>query len=77
MQDFPVDATQSFDRMRGRLPWPVLGRVTAHYQEQHANAAAVGARLHADAALRIHGVVACAPAFEAVEFLGFFDRPSS
>jgi len=39
MQDFPVDATQSFDRMRGRLPWPVQGRVTAHYQEQHANSA--------------------------------------
>jgi septal ring factor EnvC (AmiA/AmiB activator) len=39
MQDFPVDATQSFDRMRGQLPWPVQGRVTAHYQEQHANSA--------------------------------------
>jgi septal ring factor EnvC (AmiA/AmiB activator) len=39
MQDFPVDATASFDRMRGKLPWPVLGRVTAHYQEQHANSA--------------------------------------
>jgi len=40
MQDFPVDATKSFDRMRGKLPWPVLGRVTAHYQDQHANSAA-------------------------------------
>jgi septal ring factor EnvC (AmiA/AmiB activator) len=39
MQDFPTDATQSFERMRGKLPWPVLGKVTAHYQEQHANAA--------------------------------------
>jgi septal ring factor EnvC (AmiA/AmiB activator) len=39
MQDFPVDATQSFDRMRGKLPWPVQGRVTAHYQEQHASSA--------------------------------------
>jgi septal ring factor EnvC (AmiA/AmiB activator) len=37
LQDFPVDAAQSFDRMRGKLPWPVLGRVTAHYQEQHTN----------------------------------------
>jgi septal ring factor EnvC (AmiA/AmiB activator) len=40
LQDFPVDATQSFDHMRGKLPWPVPGRVTAHYQEQHANSAA-------------------------------------
>jgi septal ring factor EnvC (AmiA/AmiB activator) len=39
MQDFPVDATQSFDRMRGKLPWPVQGRVTAHYREAHANSA--------------------------------------
>ena len=39
LQDFPVDATQSFDRMRGKLPWPVQGRVTAHYREQHANSA--------------------------------------
>jgi len=37
LQDFPVDSTQSFDQMRGKLPWPVQGRVTAHYQEQHAN----------------------------------------
>src|SRR5277367_608524 len=39
MQDFPTDATQSFGAMRGRLPWPVPGRVTARYQEQHANSA--------------------------------------
>jgi septal ring factor EnvC (AmiA/AmiB activator) len=37
MQDFPVDATQSFDKMRGKLPWPVQGRVTAHYHEQHSS----------------------------------------
>lgn len=36
LEDFPVDATQSFDRMRGKLPWPVTGRVTAHYREEHA-----------------------------------------
>ena len=39
LQDFPVDSTQSFEHMRGKLPWPVQGRVTAHYQEQHAGAA--------------------------------------
>ena len=39
LQDFPVDSTQSFEHMRGKLPWPVQGRVTAHYQEQHASAA--------------------------------------
>jgi septal ring factor EnvC (AmiA/AmiB activator) len=39
MQDFPVDPATSFERMRGKLPWPVPGRVTAHYQEQHASGA--------------------------------------
>ena len=35
MQDFPADATMSFESMRGKLPWPVSGRVTARYQEEH------------------------------------------
>jgi septal ring factor EnvC (AmiA/AmiB activator) len=39
MQDFPTDESQSFERMRGKLPWPVLGKVTAHYQEPYANSA--------------------------------------
>ncbi len=39
MQDFPVDPTQSFDKMRGKLPWPVQGRVTVRYQEQHSSSA--------------------------------------
>jgi len=33
MQDFPTDSTVSFASMRGKLPWPVQGRVTARYQE--------------------------------------------
>ena len=32
MQDFPTDPSQSFEHMRGRLPWPVPGRVSARYQ---------------------------------------------
>jgi murein hydrolase activator len=32
LQDFPTDPSQSFDRMRGKLPWPVLGRLSARYQ---------------------------------------------
>jgi septal ring factor EnvC (AmiA/AmiB activator) len=32
MQDFPTDPSQSFERLRGRLPWPVVGHVTARYQ---------------------------------------------
>jgi len=39
LQDFPVDTRQSFGQLRGRLPWPVPGRMTTHYQESRANGA--------------------------------------
>jgi septal ring factor EnvC (AmiA/AmiB activator) len=39
LEDFPVAAAQSFERMRGKLPWPVQGRVTAHYQEPQSRSA--------------------------------------
>ena len=41
MQDFPTDPSQSFDRMRGKLPWPVLGRVSARYQAPRENSGGV------------------------------------
>jgi septal ring factor EnvC (AmiA/AmiB activator) len=41
LQDFPVDTQQSFDSLRGRLPWPVQGRVTAKYQTARGGAAGV------------------------------------
>ena len=39
IEDLPADATQSFDTMRGKLPWPVSGRVIARYQEEHSSSA--------------------------------------
>jgi septal ring factor EnvC (AmiA/AmiB activator) len=39
LQDFPVDTQASFEELRGRLPWPVQGRMTAKYQDSRANAA--------------------------------------
>jgi septal ring factor EnvC (AmiA/AmiB activator) len=41
MQDFPTDPSQSFDRMRGKLPWPVLGHVSARYQAPRENSGGV------------------------------------
>jgi septal ring factor EnvC (AmiA/AmiB activator) len=38
LQDLPVDSQQSFDALRGRLPWPVPGRVTTRFQDVGANA---------------------------------------
>jgi septal ring factor EnvC (AmiA/AmiB activator) len=67
MQDFPVDSTQSFDRMRGKLPWPVQGRVTAHYQEQHANSAP-GMRWNGDMIEAARGAKVRAPYFGRVVY---------
>jgi murein hydrolase activator len=67
LQDFPVDATQSFDRMRGKLPWPVPGRVTAHYQEQHANSAA-GMRWNGEMIEAVRGAKIRAPYFGRVVY---------
>ncbi len=44
MQDFPTDSAMSFGQMRGRLPWPVTGRLAAHYQELRADAPQGGLR---------------------------------
>jgi septal ring factor EnvC (AmiA/AmiB activator) len=41
MQDFPSDPSQSFDHMRGKLPWPVPGRVSARYQAPRENSGGV------------------------------------
>jgi septal ring factor EnvC (AmiA/AmiB activator) len=44
LQDFPMDPRQSFDGLRGKLPWPVVGRLTAHYQEPRTSAAQAAVR---------------------------------
>jgi septal ring factor EnvC (AmiA/AmiB activator) len=44
LQDFPVDTQQSFDSLRGKLPWPVQGRVTAQYQGLRDAAVTAGVR---------------------------------
>ncbi len=67
MQDFPVDSTQSFDRMRGKLPWPVQGRVTAHYQQQHANSAP-GMRWNGEMIEAVRGAKVRAPYFGRVVY---------
>jgi murein hydrolase activator len=41
MQDFPTDPSQSFDRMRGKLPWPVSGSLSARYQAARENSGGV------------------------------------
>jgi murein hydrolase activator len=44
LQDFPVDTQESFQGLRGRLPWPVSGKIAAHYQESRTDAGQSGSR---------------------------------
>jgi septal ring factor EnvC (AmiA/AmiB activator) len=44
LQDFPVDTQESFDGMRGKLPWPVPGTISARYQDPRSSAALSGLR---------------------------------
>jgi murein hydrolase activator len=44
LQDFPVDTQESFQGLRGRLPWPVPGKIAAHYQDPRTDAGQSGAR---------------------------------
>lgn len=36
LQDFPTDSQQSFGQMHGKLPWPVAGRIAAHFHDLRA-----------------------------------------
>jgi septal ring factor EnvC (AmiA/AmiB activator) len=38
LQDFPTDPSQSFTQMRGRLPWPVPGKLSVRYQAPRSEA---------------------------------------
>jgi septal ring factor EnvC (AmiA/AmiB activator) len=67
LQDFPVDSTQSFGQMRGKLPWPVQGRVTTHYQEQHANSGS-GVRWNGELIETARGAKVRAPFFGRVVY---------
>jgi septal ring factor EnvC (AmiA/AmiB activator) len=67
LQDFPVDATQSFAAMRGKLPWPVRGRVIEHYREQHANSGS-GVRWNGDLIDAERGAKVRAPFFGRVVY---------
>ena len=47
LEDFPIDSQQSFDGLRGKLPWPVQGKMSVRYQDT---------RLTAQSGLRWNGV---------------------
>jgi murein hydrolase activator len=46
LKDFPVDSAQNFAELRGRLPWPVSGKMTVRYQETRDHGAPSAVRLN-------------------------------
>lgn len=44
LQDFPADKEQSFDELRGKLAWPVSGRLAARYHDLRADSPQGGLR---------------------------------
>jgi murein hydrolase activator len=46
LKDFPVDSGQSFEQLRGRLPWPVSGKMTVRYRETRDHGAPSAVRLN-------------------------------
>jgi septal ring factor EnvC (AmiA/AmiB activator) len=46
LKDFPVDSAQSFGDLRGKLPWPVSGKMSVRYQETRDHGAPSAVRLN-------------------------------
>lgn len=46
LKDFPVDTAQGFEQLRGKLPWPVSGKMTTRYQETRTHGAPTAVRLN-------------------------------
>lgn len=67
MQDFPTDSTLSFGSMRGKLPWPVQGRVTARYQETQTSSTS-GVRWNGEMIETARGTKVRAPYFGRVVY---------
>jgi murein hydrolase activator len=44
LKDFPLDSHEHFDELRGKLPWPVQGKMTIRYQETRTNGAPTAVR---------------------------------
>jgi septal ring factor EnvC (AmiA/AmiB activator) len=67
MQDFPTDPSQSFDHLRGKLPWPVVGRVVARYQASRGGSGG-GVRWNGVMIEATHGAKVRAPFFGRVVY---------
>ncbi|MDP8983514.1 MAG: peptidoglycan DD-metalloendopeptidase family protein [Pseudomonadota bacterium] len=68
LQDLPVDDPQSFEALRGKLPWPVEGSLTAQYQDVRANLGQSGVRRNGVLIQTTRGAKVRAPHFGRVVY---------
>jgi septal ring factor EnvC (AmiA/AmiB activator) len=68
VQDFPSDSRQSFAQLRGKLPWPVSGKLTARYQEPRAAVAQSSVRWNGVMIAAARGAKVRAPYFGRVVY---------
>jgi septal ring factor EnvC (AmiA/AmiB activator) len=68
LQDFPLDSQQRFDQLRGKLPWPVPGKMTVRYQETRTNGARTAVRSNGVTIESVRGAKVRAPFFGRVVY---------
>jgi murein hydrolase activator len=68
LQDFPLDSQQRFDQLRGKLPWPVPGKMTVRYQETRTNGAPTAVRSNGVTIESVRGAKVRAPYFGRVVY---------
>ena len=68
LQDFPLDSRRRFDELRGKLPWPVPGKMTVRYQETRTNGAPTAVRSNGVTIESARGAKVRAPFFGRVVY---------
>jgi len=68
MKDFPLDTQQSFEQLRGRLSWPVSGRLVARYHDVRMDSPQGNLRWNGDLIEAAKGAVVRAPYFGRVVY---------
>jgi murein hydrolase activator len=68
LEDFPVDSREHFDQLRGKLPWPVPGKMTVRYQETRTNGAPTALRSNGVLIESVRGAKVRAPFYGRVVY---------
>lgn len=68
LKDVPLDSRERFDQLRGKLPWPVPGKMTVRFQETRTNGAPTAVRSSGVTIESVRGAKVRAPFFGRVVY---------